>query len=446
MKKAHKLLFILGIICFTALTGNVRAEARLKDSAGMAFTVNMPEAAEVLAQDVPGQQTEEGSEQEQQTEEASEQGGSKEQKPSLQAEYEGKYIALTWTKAEQGASYEIARSDSKNGKYQTLNIQKKCTYNDREVLEGHIYYYKVRMISGEEPGIWSETVKAACPLKPVDSVKIIRYSTTALKLKWQAQPGAKYYKIYRRKKTEKKYKLIATTKSLSYISRKLSKDTKYYYKVQACVSKKASEADSVCSKAVAKTTKEYQRVTVFAGDSVMTGISICGSVKNIDIGGVKKVVAYKGLGTLTFQTKGVFGGKTGVEKLISYKPYRIYIMLGMNEIEWQKPDSMIKHYREIIEQLQEESPDTDIVLLAVSPVSKSVLSRRKGFRRIPEYNKKLKKLAKEYGLEFFDYTADYKTPEGTLNDYNGGDGIHWSAKGYNHFADILEKLDKRLDK
>lgn len=290
-----------------------------------------------------------------------------------------------------------------------------------------------------------EAVQAFYPLNAVKNVKVVRYSATALKIRWTKTDGAAYYKVYRCREKNGTYERIATTKRLSYINRGLEKNTTYYYKVQACLSKKASKADSRLSEAVSKTTREYQRVTVFAGDSLMTGISICDLVKGIDIGGKKKVVAYKGLSTVTFQTKSVFHGKTGVEKVISYQPYRAYIMLGMNDIAGQKPSKVIEHYRKLIQKIQKESPDTELVLLAVSPVSKSVQNRRKGFQNIPALNEKISALAEEYGLEYYDYTADYKNESGTLNKYNSGDGIHWSAKGYAHFANILEALDKQLD-
>lgn len=290
-----------------------------------------------------------------------------------------------------------------------------------------------------------EAVQAFYPLSTVKNVKVVLYSQTALKIRWAKTDGAVYYKVYRCREKNGTYKLIATTKRLSYINRGLEENTRYYYKVQACLSKKASEADSRLSEAVSKTTRDYQRVTVFAGDSLMTGISIYDLVKDIDIGGKKKVVAYKGLSTVTFRTKSVFHGKTGVEKVISYQPYRAYIMLGMNDIAGQKPSQVIAHYRKLIQRIQKESPDTELVLLAVSPVSKSVQTRRKGFQNIPALNEKISALAEEFGLEYYDYTADYKNDSGTLNKYNSGDGIHWSAKGYAHFADILETLDKQLD-
>ncbi len=363
----------------------------------------------------------------------------------LQAEYNGSYIQLTCSGAGLGEWYEIARSDTKNGKYKLLKRQKQETYKDKTVKEGQVYYYKLRLVNGGKKGAWSDAIRQACPLKQVEDVSVVRYSSTALKIKWCKNPKARYYKVYRRKGKKGKYKLVAVTKKPCYISRKLSKNTKYYFKVQACASKYVSEVDSKHSKEVGKNTKKFKRVTVFAGDSLMTGIRICDSVKDIDIGGKKKVVAYKGLSTVTFQTKKVFDDKTGLEQIISYHPYRLYIMLGMNDAVGQKPSQFAKNYKKIIKQVQKESPDTEIVLLAVSPVSKSVLSKRKCFRRIPDFNKQISRLAKEYGLEYYDYTEDYKNSKGTLNHYNGGDGIHWSKDGYDHFAKILEKLDKRLD-
>ncbi len=287
-------------------------------------------------------------------------------------------------------------------------------------------------------------VHAGKKRQPVKELTITRYDSHALRLEWKARKRAKCYKIYRCRKKNGSYKLIKTTKKTHYINKGLKKNTKYYYRIKTCYKRKDSEWDSELCRAVAKKTKEYHRTTVFAGDSIMTGLSIYKSVDRINIGGSKKVVAYKGLGTLTFQTKSVFKGKTGVDKVISYKPYRIYIMLGMNEVHYRRKTDMIKNYEEVIEQLKDACPSTDIVLLSVSPVSKKTATQKIGFKQIPAFNKMVKGLAEKYHCRYYDFTASFKDKDGYLK---GGstDGVHWSVSGYNRFAKLLEKYDKSID-
>ena len=288
------------------------------------------------------------------------------------------------------------------------------------------------------------TADAGKKRHPVKELTITRYDSHSLRLEWKARKRAKYYKIYRCKEKKGNYELIKTTKKTHYINKGLKKNTKYYYRIKTCYKKKNSEWDSELCKAVAKKTKEYHRTTVFAGDSIMTGLSIYRSVDRINIGGSKKVVAYKGLGTLTFQNKSVFGGKTGVGKVISYKPYRIYVMLGMNEVHYRRKTDMIKNYEEIIKKFKKACPEADIVMLPISPVSRRIAAQKIGFKQIPAFNKMVKGLADKYHCRYYDFTASFKDKDGYLK---GGspDGVHWNASGYNKFAELLEKYDKSID-
>lgn len=354
-----------------------------------------------------------------------------------------KYIQLSWDK-QQGMSYELSRAEKKNGSYKRIAKTSKTSYMDRTAKEGSIYYYRLRTVQDGQYGTWSAPVKCVFPLKSIEITKILRYSTTSLKVMWEEEPDAVYYKVYRSRKKNSGYKQVAVTSKLYYRDKKLKKDTTYYYKVQACMTKGDSAKNSTLSQAVSKKTKEYKRTTVFAGDSLMVGITC--AMNAIDIGGNKKGVAYKGLGTMTFQTRSVFDGKTGLEKVLSYKPYRVYLMLGMNEIAYRGVDDMLDNYVEIIETIKQESPDTDIVILATSPVSRSEEGRRPGFKKISKWNKKIEKLAEKYDVHFYDYTADYMNSDGYLTrKYNGGDGIHWNMTGYYHFGNLIEKYDKALD-
>lgn len=302
-------------------------------------------------------------------------------------------------------------------------------------------------ITSTEAQAGTETqAKKEVQLEPVKNVKILRYSTTSLKIQWNAHVKAKYYRVYRSASKKGTYKQIAVTKKTHYRDKKLKKNKQYYYRVKACAEKRASVKDSDFSSAVGMKTKSYTRITVLAGDSVMSGMTAYKATKYMDAGGKKKVLAKVGLGTLTFQTKNAFGGKTGMEKLLSCKPYRVYIMLGMNEVHWRPHGSIIADYRGMIKEIKAECPNSDIVLLPVSPVTKGAVTRDKGFKKINALNKKIKALAKKCEVKYYDYTAAFKNSKGYLKDeYNGGDGIHWRSSGYKKFAKLLAKYDKQQD-
>ena len=164
------------------------------------------------------------------------------------------------------------------------------------------------------------------------------------------------------------------------------------------------------------------------------------------IGGIKKIVAARGLKTNTFYTQRIFNGQTGLQKLISEKPYRIYLMLGMNSILGTKQKDILADFEHIIQSVQDACPKTDIVLCAIPPVSRAKKAFQPGFRKVPGVNRKMKKLAKQTGTNYFNYTSFLTDSEGYLKSkYSASDGYHWNKAAYAKFAEKVEKYDKALD-
>ena len=313
---------------------------------------------------------------------------------------------------------------------------------------GSRYYYRVAAKMEDGRTYCSKAVSLSCPLGQVSGVRLIRYSTSSIKVAWNPSKDkyAKLYKVYYAKKKDGKYKLAGTTKNSWYRVKKLANHQTYYFRVEACASKKSSGRDSDPSKAVSMTTKPYDRLTIFAGDSITTGLTSYGTLNKIHIGGRKKVVAAIGLNTITFRTKRMFNGLSATQSIVANKPYRVYIMLGSNDIHFRKKKDIVDGYREIIKTIRDGSPDTDIVMLAVAPVTAATKNKQTGFQQIPAYNQDLKALAEKMGLKYYDCTDFMKDSTGWLKSaYAAGDGIHWKGTVYDQYAKLLESYDKSLD-
>ena len=195
-------------------------------------------------------------------------------------------------------------------------------------------------------------------------------------------------------------------------------------------------------------------IDVYRGDAKMQKnfitfgayVAYEGGFPTMHLDAKKKVVAYRGLNTVTFHTKRIFKGRTGLQKLIAENPYRVYMMLGMNEIHYRPASQMISEYKDMIEAIQQADPNTDIVLCAVSPVTRAEKARHPGMKQIPIFNRRLKKLAKKMGLKYLDYTDFLKDSGGFLKaGYATGDGYHWKPPAYAKFGTVIGKYDKSLD-
>ena len=286
---------------------------------------------------------------------------------------------------------------------------------------------------------------SALPIKKVTNIKLTRYSTKAVKITWLKNKEAKYYRVYFSKKKLSGFKCYGITKENHLLVDKLENNTDYYFYVQACSKKTESATDSKASKTVHIKTKLYSRKTIFAGDSITYGMGC--ALPAMHIGGSKKIVAARGLKTNTFYTQRIFNGQTGLQKLISEKPYRIYLMLGMNSILGTKQKDILADFEHIIQSVQDACPKTDIVLCAIPPVSRAKKAFQPGFSKVPGVNEKMKKLAKQTGANYFNYTGFLTDSEGYLKTkYSASDGYHWNKAAYAKFAEKVEKFDKSLDK
>ena len=244
---------------------------------------------------------------------------------------------------------------------------------------------------------------------------------------------------------KKGFKKLSTKNNVCLV-KKLKNKKKYYFYITAGEKKQLSETDSNPSKVVSKKMKTYVRTTVFAGDSITEGLTYEGGFAHMPIGGKKRTIAYRGLNTVTFHTKRVFHGRTGLQKLIAAKPYRVYMMLGMNEIHYQKISNMLSEYRDMLEAIKQSCPDTDIIVCAISPVTRAEKARHPGFWQRPVFNRKLKKLAKKMSVTYLDYTDFLKDSKGYLKaTYATGDGYHWKPPAYAKFGKILAKYDRQRD-
>ncbi len=347
--------------------------------------------------------------------------------------------------------YKIFRSKKKNTGYEKISEcytwQQIAYLEDFGVDRGNVYYYRLDAITYDGRQIAGEPVTYVCPLEKVDGVRLARYSTSSVKVTWNKVKKAKYYRVYMAKGKHGKYRKIGCTKKLWYRAKGMKNKKDYYFKVQACVRKKTSPADAPLSGRKHIKTRTFTRTTIFAGDSITTGLSIYHTMDEMHIGGKKKVVAAKGLNTITFRTKRVFDGKSGLSRVIAYRPYRVYLMLGINEIHYRSTKEVIAEYEDMVDTIKEECPGTDIVLLACSPVTKEEQVHNPGFGQISGFNQKLKSLAKKKDIKFYDYTGFLKDSEGNLkSQYAAADGYHWNVSAYEKFAQIMEKYDKSLDK
>lgn len=111
-----------------------------------------------------------------------------------------------------------------------------------------------------------------------------------------------------------------------------------------------------------------------------------------------------------------------LESVKAYNPNYLFLAYGANDIKSFRGnvDGWIAKYKEAIINIQNELPNTKIIVNSVLPVSDYAATNDPSFTYQPMYNDALKNLAKELGVQFLEngvYLAD------RVNSFSA-DGVH----------------------
>lgn len=152
-------------------------------------------------------------------------------------------LRVTWKAVPGAVSYEIYRSNSKNGSYakvKTIDEVKTVSWTDKNVTTGKTYYYKVKAtvaLEGGTTGTGSASSAKSGKAVPAATTLKAKAGAKQIKLTWSKVSGASGYELYRSTSEDGKYSKIKTvtkgsTKSYTDKS-KVSSGKMYYYKIRA---------------------------------------------------------------------------------------------------------------------------------------------------------------------------------------------------------------------
>ena len=143
-----------------------------------------------------------------------------------------------------------------------------------------------------------------------------------------------------------------------------------------------------------------------------------------------------------------FGVLERLPEIAAGKPARIFIMIGVNDLARNIPDSVIlDNYRKMIRTIREKSPATHICFYTILPTNNSFGKLKSHYGKdthIVSINASLKKLAQQEAVHLIDIYKSFAGADGRLKEAYTWDGVHLTADGYRLWADILKK-EKLLD-
>ncbi|MBQ4529872.1 MAG: type I pullulanase [Lachnospiraceae bacterium] len=149
-------------------------------------------------------------------------------------------VALKWDKVKNADCYEVYRATSKNGTYKKIYDGTETSYTDEKLTCGKTYYYYVKAYKEKDGTLVSFGITKKMKAKPVPakaSLKSVKLAkNTKAKITWKKQKNVSGYVVYQATSKNGKYKSIAIVKGaskVSYTTKKLASNKKYYYKVRA---------------------------------------------------------------------------------------------------------------------------------------------------------------------------------------------------------------------
>jgi len=137
-----------------------------------------------------------------------------------------------------------------------------------------------------------------------------------------------------------------------------------------------------------------------------------------------------------------YGVLERLDEVIEGKPKKVFILIGINDISRNIPDSLIiGNYRKMVSRLQAGSPKTKIYLQTLMPVNNTFTQFKNHYNKdehIATINAALKNIAAEFGVTLIDLHPHFKDSEGKLVKEFTQDGLHLNAAGYQHWAQLLK--------
>ncbi|MEA5508497.1 GDSL-type esterase/lipase family protein [Crocosphaera sp. UHCC 0190] len=120
------------------------------------------------------------------------------------------------------------------------------------------------------------------------------------------------------------------------------------------------------------------------------------------------------------------------DEIIAAKPKKIFLMIGTNDIwnEQKTVDEIIINYRNILNIIKTQSPQTKVYIQSLLPVNNLKYNIKINNDDVFLVNDNLKKLAQEFNYQYIDLSSSFLDTSKQLNPNYTYDGVHLNGKGY----------------
>jgi lysophospholipase L1-like esterase len=190
-----------------------------------------------------------------------------------------------------------------------------------------------------------------------------------------------------------------------------------------------------------KSTYYEQKVTLFRllpntkGEIIFLGNSIT------DIGEWAEIWQNKKVRNRGISGDNTFGVLARLDEITASKPAKVFIMIGINDIARETPDSIIiANYKKIISRIKIESPAAKIIVQSILPTNNDFTEFKRHQNKTEHVlfvNAALENYCKEMGLVYVDLYTAFLDDNKKLDKKYTNDGLHINGYGYMKWKEVL---------
>ena len=194
---------------------------------------------------------------------------------------------------------------------------------------------------------------------------------------------------------------------------------------------------------------ESERVArPFCDDAVCIGDSLTTGIQLYNILPDTTVLASVGININNIFTNEVISDGNGGQQTIldaakDIQPAKIYTMLGTNGLKGLGPEETVRYYRQLVQQLKADHPDSIIYVQSLMPINEEIFAANYGYEltnaEIDECNELLMQMAGEEEVYFVNCAEAIKDENGELPAEFTTDGLHFRGEYYNKWIDYLKE-------
>lgn len=184
---------------------------------------------------------------------------------------------------------------------------------------------------------------------------------------------------------------------------------------------------------------EYFNSLVIVGDSNMKNMYEYGHINSSKSWAVPCLHAE----SMHYTKLNIYGTSeqmTLIDAIKKYKPEKMILNFGSFSSLWINEEVFVNSSKSMIEKIKEASPDTDVVLISIYPVTKNG-KNNDNFNQnsINKRNFKLLEIANEYNLKYLDVQTVLKDSTGYGNpSYYISDGFHLTSYGHSIVKEYIK--------